>query len=226
MSKELVRGKYLVYKLIDAGEVVYIGQSTKLDLRVTAHRKDKSFDEVLYTEVSSHEEMNALEHYLILEYAPKYNDDVKLNKARDYISKFNKTCETIVWECWIGKNPVDVMEAINTFSLLRYVEEERQPEPIPMQVNLNWYFEDDVAIRTTNDERNGEPFLVLNKAYAENLFISSLSNLRTLSDEDLKTFVFESFIDINHKKDKVEAMLCMNKLREISKLYQDFNRVL
>lgn len=219
-----VRGKHLVYKLVDAGEIVYVGQSIKLDLRETAHKKDKVFDEVLYTEVESTEEKDSLENYLILMYTPKYNDTIKLSKARNYVNKFYSNFDKIVWYNWVGKNPEYSMEMIDTLILLRYISLEGTPASLPIEINLNWNFEKDSAIRTFNDEDNGEPHLILNKGYAGNLFRRSLSNIRTWSNDELEDFVFQNFVDHHCKKDKAEAMLCINRIREISRIYQEFTK--
>lgn len=94
--------QYFVYKLFNEGSVVYIGQSTNLENRISHHRMDKIFDNVVVVEVDSKEDMDGLESYLILKYMPKYNKACNLDLAKkfshlDYLDEvfvnFHKMCK-------------------------------------------------------------------------------------------------------------------------------------
>lgn len=62
----------VVYFLISGDEVVYVGQSKRLRMRVYSHCRDKDFDSVAYCHVYDGKPNN-LEALYIAKYNPKYN---------------------------------------------------------------------------------------------------------------------------------------------------------
>lgn len=62
----------LVYFLIDDEEIVYIGHTTNLGLRLAFHKAEKKFDKVA-TIIDRGVDMGELEGAYILKFAPKYN---------------------------------------------------------------------------------------------------------------------------------------------------------
>lgn len=66
---EPLRGVYFLF-LND--EIVYVGQSTNIHLRVQQHR-DKEFNRVFYQEVPIEMDLLAIEKYYILKFRPRYN---------------------------------------------------------------------------------------------------------------------------------------------------------
>lgn len=69
------KNEYLIYFLLDKGEVVYVGQSTKGLNRVKQHLYEgkKQFDDFKIEKCKS-DRLNDLENYYILKYRPKYNN--------------------------------------------------------------------------------------------------------------------------------------------------------
>ena len=63
-----------VYLLMLDGDVVYVGQSTDIHCRISAHIQEnkKEFDEIKYLEYPK-EELDAMEKYIIARFHPKYN---------------------------------------------------------------------------------------------------------------------------------------------------------
>ena len=62
-----------VYFLLDDGEVVYIGQSKRVDNRIKQHRLRLTFDSALSFRVNNHAELYEAETNMIKAYSPKYN---------------------------------------------------------------------------------------------------------------------------------------------------------
>ena len=91
-------GSYSVYKLIDKGEVVYIGSTIDLASRIKSHNSDKYFDNVEVCGVENEVGMLSLENSLIYKHLPKYNKMIHTryidkNTMKDLIqrSKFSNT---------------------------------------------------------------------------------------------------------------------------------------
>lgn len=74
--------EYNVYLLYKNDEIVYVGQTTQLFIRINNHSKTKDFDQFSYISCKSYEEMMDIETALILELQPKYNQKL----SNDYIS--------------------------------------------------------------------------------------------------------------------------------------------
>ncbi|AUR93475.1 GIY-YIG nuclease superfamily protein [Vibrio phage 1.187.O._10N.286.49.F1] len=75
---------FTVYLLKSKGEIVYVGSSYSLETRLVAHKRDKSFDEVLVCIKSTKEEMLNLENAYIQQYTPCYNKSANLKRAASY----------------------------------------------------------------------------------------------------------------------------------------------
>ena len=65
--------KYVVYALWDNDEIVYIGKTTQLGQRITAHARTKEFTHYSTYECEDELQMEILEDEMILGYQPKYN---------------------------------------------------------------------------------------------------------------------------------------------------------
>lgn len=73
--KELYNLKGL-YFLYDFDEIVYIGKSSRcMHQRVSAHRRDKTFNKVVAYVINNEADRNIAELYLINKHNPKYNKD-------------------------------------------------------------------------------------------------------------------------------------------------------
>ena len=73
-----------IYFLIDSGEIVYVGQSTNLALRLNQHKNDKSFNRILYMPIESNR-LDEVERFFIEILEPKYNKEPFIaNKAYRY----------------------------------------------------------------------------------------------------------------------------------------------
>lgn len=82
--KKLDKPKIGIYFLMDKSEVVYIGQSINIDLRIAQHKRtDKEFDRTLYLECGA-KELDLLEAAHIQEYQPRYN------KVNNFLIGFEK----------------------------------------------------------------------------------------------------------------------------------------
>ena len=64
--------KMYIYFLKNNNEIVYVGMTTSLYGRITAHGYDKIFDSVEYIEVPG-EDAKFIEYYFIQKYLPEYN---------------------------------------------------------------------------------------------------------------------------------------------------------
>ena len=62
----------IVYFLINKGDIVYVGKSTKGLARPWSHR-DKEWDSFEYIKVHIHTNLSVVEQYYIDKYKPKYN---------------------------------------------------------------------------------------------------------------------------------------------------------
>ncbi len=76
-----------VYFLIHKDEIVYVGQSTNIDLRITNH-KEKVFDRILYILVKK-ERLILEEDYYISLYKPRYNKTLEINRINRDETKTN-----------------------------------------------------------------------------------------------------------------------------------------
>ena len=65
--------KYVVYALWNNDEIVYIGKTTQLGQRISAHARTKGFTHYSAYECEDELQMEILEDEMILEYQPKYN---------------------------------------------------------------------------------------------------------------------------------------------------------
>lgn len=93
ISVESLNG-FCVYALWDDDEIVYVGQSTQLGQRITAHTKNKIFDSYSFFDCKSFDEMDAIESALIVQLKPKYNVQCgsgyeSLDKLRNRIRKIS-----------------------------------------------------------------------------------------------------------------------------------------
>ena len=73
-----------VYFLIDAGQIVYVGQSTNLASRLIQHRNNKEFNRVLYMPIENNR-LDEVERFFIETLEPKYNaEQFIVNKTYRY----------------------------------------------------------------------------------------------------------------------------------------------
>lgn len=85
-----------VYFLFDGDELVYIGKTTKFELRLSSHMLKKVFDSYVFVKVPLHI-LHEEEKKHIMHYKPKYNTEwnraerVRLGKikAREKREKYN-----------------------------------------------------------------------------------------------------------------------------------------
>lgn len=81
---QLIPKSYIVYKLFLKGELVYIGSTTDINSRLSAHAKDKVFDNVNICLTESKDYMLKLEQKLILVTSPPLNKGCNLSDANKY----------------------------------------------------------------------------------------------------------------------------------------------
>ena len=64
-----------IYYLIDDGEVVYVGQTRSISMRIVNHLRDKSkvFDSYKLIEIPDGSDKNHCEFFQIMQHKPKYN---------------------------------------------------------------------------------------------------------------------------------------------------------
>lgn len=69
-----------IYLLLDGDEVVYVGQSNNIHWRAVQHRhqSSKQFDRYAYI-MCAETDVNTIEAYLILHFAPRYNKKLPQN---------------------------------------------------------------------------------------------------------------------------------------------------
>lgn len=82
----LLREHPCVYHLLWKGEVVYVGQTKNLRVRIRAHLKDKLFDAVDYSFAFPPETLNDTETRHILELQPHYNRSLPMPNAYCFAS--------------------------------------------------------------------------------------------------------------------------------------------
>ena len=63
-----------IYFLIESSQIVYVGQSSSLGLRIHAHSIEKSFDKVLYMPIDEYRLLE-VERFFIETLEPKYNKE-------------------------------------------------------------------------------------------------------------------------------------------------------
>lgn len=71
-QKKIISGVYFLY---DKGELVYIGQSKNILVRIYQHN-DKVFDTFDYLEIQDEKKRNDKEIDLIMQHTPKYNKSI------------------------------------------------------------------------------------------------------------------------------------------------------
>ena len=77
---------YYIYFLIKDNEIVYVGQTSNLWQRMSAHNKDKEFNYIYFEKIDKLD-ANYIENYYIIKFLPKYNK--KLN-ANEYCLTFKE----------------------------------------------------------------------------------------------------------------------------------------
>jgi hypothetical protein len=65
--------KYYLYKLYKGSELVYIGSTTNIVVRMRNHKREKDFESVQWCDVGSREDMLSFEKYLIYTLNPPLN---------------------------------------------------------------------------------------------------------------------------------------------------------
>lgn len=68
-----VNGYPFNYILGLKNEIIYIGYSSKLKMRLSQHKYTKDFDRIILIELSNKKDARSLERDLIKQYKPKYN---------------------------------------------------------------------------------------------------------------------------------------------------------
>lgn len=96
---ESVRNCYLIYFLINDGEIVYVGQSNQVTKRLIAHTKsNKIFDSISAIAVSP-EDANDVEAKCIVKFNPVYNLNLpKCNiykSTADMVSRDVEACKDL-----------------------------------------------------------------------------------------------------------------------------------
>lgn len=84
---------FCVYALWDKDEIVYVGKSTQLGQRLTAHTKNKLFDSYSFIDCKSFDEMDSIESTLIIQLQPKYN--VQYGNGYESLAKLRKRISKI-----------------------------------------------------------------------------------------------------------------------------------
>lgn len=91
MKKKL---KYYIYKFYHDKELLYIGQTTNLDARISSHKSSKvwwnEINVILYAECNNKFEMDTYEKYYIIKLKPKYNiNDKTVNSLKFNLDELN-----------------------------------------------------------------------------------------------------------------------------------------
>lgn len=136
--------KFVVYGLFQDSNLVYIGKSTNLHLRLSQHARDKEFNSYSYIEVDTEKEMGELESILIMFCKPYYNKELpvvrfmNLKKVKDiiyslgegyeynpkfYINNLKKIVTDIDLSLY-EFNGIDYMDTREVPKLLAYVQGE------------------------------------------------------------------------------------------------------
>jgi hypothetical protein len=71
-----------IYFLYDNNELVYIGKSTNIHIRINTHRKNKQFDSYSILKCCE-DDLKIYERILINKYLPKYNIDMVTKKIKN-----------------------------------------------------------------------------------------------------------------------------------------------
>lgn len=80
-SKNRVKGNF-VYRLIHNNEIIYIGKSTQINVRLTHHLRDKDFDTVEVIQFDNEVDMCISEIYFINKYKPRLNKEFIYSDAK------------------------------------------------------------------------------------------------------------------------------------------------
>ena len=92
-SKNRVKGNF-VYRLIHNNEIIYIGKSTQINVRLTHHLRDKDFDTVEVIQFDNEVDMCISEIYFINKYRPRLNKEFIYSDAK---SMSLKELDSILW---------------------------------------------------------------------------------------------------------------------------------
>lgn len=74
--KNKIKGNF-VYRLIYNNEIVYVGKSTQLCVRLNKHSQDKNFDKIEIVQFDNEIDMSIAEIYFINKYKPRLNREFK-----------------------------------------------------------------------------------------------------------------------------------------------------
>ena len=85
--------KYVVYALWNNDEIVYIGKTTQLGQRISAHARTKEFTHYSTYECEDELQMEILEDEMILEYQPKYN--LSVGSGYESLKQFRERIRSI-----------------------------------------------------------------------------------------------------------------------------------
>lgn len=92
-SKNKVKGNF-VYRLIHNNEIIYIGKSTQINVRLTYHLRDKDFDTVEVIQFDNEVDMCISEIYFINKYKPRLNKEFIYSDVK---SMSLKELDSILW---------------------------------------------------------------------------------------------------------------------------------
>lgn len=113
---------FCVYILKQDSEVVYVGKSSDVCVRLNTHAKDKDFNEVYIIEVKDRTTQDFCENSLILKYKPKYNKSVNL-KQTNVVINFEVDCVSFYqWlnhTTWFSGISSKLQEKLNCKFILR-----------------------------------------------------------------------------------------------------------
>lgn len=111
-----------VYILKQGGDVVYVGKSSDVCVRLNTHAKDKDFNEVYIIEAKDTTTQDFCENSLILKYRPKYNKNVNL-KQTNVVINFEVDCVSFYqWlnhATWFSGISSKLQEKLNCKFILR-----------------------------------------------------------------------------------------------------------
>ena len=98
---------YYVYRLILNNEIIYIGKSECLSVRLKAHKKDKKFDKVEIIRFNNRPNMHLAEVYFINKFKPVLN--------KEYLYKYDKIMTMPLFDNleWKTLNNIESHETIN-----------------------------------------------------------------------------------------------------------------
>lgn len=103
-----MKKRFFIYKAVcSQGSILYIGQSTNIELRMSQHRSSSEWwtkaKEVLVSELPSKTSMDIYELYYINKYTPPFNvsnnrgDDISLLRMKDLT--FSETYQEVIARC-------------------------------------------------------------------------------------------------------------------------------